>query len=85
MDLPLVPLWAATPAGASAAARVMSPVAAPNEGILTGMHAMCQQCQQATYEPAVCARCGLIGHPVCLGLERYTEAHAKALLKRQGL
>ena len=64
------------PIGQSAlnpAARVMSPRMHPNEGILTGLQATCQICNQMTFEPAVCARCGTYGHPVCLGLERFCD------------
>ena len=42
-----------------------------NEGILQGMHVLCQVCGHGIYEPAVCAMCGKYGHPVCLGLEAF--------------
>ena len=80
--LALVPLTAATavlpvpgPGGAGAVARVMSPSGSRslNEGILHGVHATCQVCTQAIYEPAVCAMCGKFGHPICLGMERFAD------------
>ena len=43
----------------------------PNEGILCGLTATCQVCAQMSYKPAVCARCGMSGHPVCMGLDHF--------------
>jgi len=45
----------------------------PNEGILRGVQATCQVCQQMTYEPMVCAGCGRFGHPACLGKEKFFD------------
>ena len=39
----------------------------PSEGILSGVQATCQVCQQMTYEPMVCAGCVRFGHPACWG------------------
>ena len=36
-----------------------------------GLSAHCQVCEKGTYEPAVCAMCGKVGHPICLGLESF--------------
>ena len=66
----IVPLRRASP---NPATRVMSPRMHPNEGILSGLQASCQICDQMTFEPAVCAKCGTYGHPVCLGLERFCD------------
>ena len=45
----------------------------PIEGILSGVQATCQVCQQRTYEPTLCAGCGRYGHPTCLGREKFFD------------
>lgn len=45
----------------------------PNDGILSGVRATCQVCQQMTYEPTICANCGRFGHPTCLGREQFFD------------
>ena len=44
-----------------------------SEGILSGVQATCQVCQQMTYEPMVCAGCGRFGLPACLGKEEFFD------------
>ena len=57
----------------NAAARVMSPSTPLNECILSGMFVVCQVCEQRTCEFAVCSRCGIFGHSVCLGVEEFCD------------
>ena len=60
---------------ALALTRVLSPTMNPSEGILSGVRATCQVCQQMTYEPTICANCGRFGHPTCLGREQFFDFH----------
>ena len=49
--------------------RVMSPT--QNEGLLVGLAGQCNRCAQAVEEPMMCTQCGIFGHTVCLGIERF--------------
>ena len=60
-------------AAPNAAARVMIPTMQLNEGLLSGMFVVCQVCEQRTCEFAVCSRCGIFGHSVCLGYEQFCD------------
>ena len=61
-----------------ALSRVMSPndpsttiLATANESLLLGMQCLCQACGQLQVDPAICAQCGVYGHPVCIGIEHF--------------
>ena len=54
-----------------AVTRVMSPNLESNEGTLSNLRAFCQECDGEAFEPAMCSRCGIYGHPECLGLEMF--------------
>ena len=49
--------------------RVMSP--RQNEGLLVGLAGTCQRCEDPVHEPIMCTQCGIFGHAVCLGIERF--------------
>eukprot|EP00959_Pyramimonas_sp_CCMP1952_P413538 8665368-Pyramimonas_sp.AAC.1 len=57
--------------------RVMSPnritVPDPNRAILHGFTMTCQVCRTMAAEPATCSKCGMLGHPQCLGLEFFQD------------
>lgn len=51
--------------------RVMSPTPVPHDSILTDMRTTCLGCHSEVHNPAVCAGCGVYGHPWCLHLEGF--------------
>ena len=46
-------------------------LAAANDTLLLGMRCACQECGQLQVDPAICAQCGIYGHPVCIGIEHF--------------
>ena len=64
---------------AYALTRVMSPnpnqansmIQEANHHLLLGFQGICGVCNLVTTDPALCANCGLYGHPVCIGIEQF--------------
>ena len=42
-----------------------------NHHLLLGFQGICGVCNLVTTDPALCANCGLYGHPVCIGIEQF--------------
>ena len=57
--------------------RVMSPndpsnlMLEANQTVLLGIQCRCQACNAMSPDPSLCARCGVYGHPICIGIEHF--------------